>query len=191
VGPGTIHAPLPGGDDLVVAKNGDRDPGSLLQVLLPAPLPGGDDWLLPRVVTGTLAVFSRFFSLLFYLVVMIWLLPRVVTGTLAVSSRFLLLLALLPGGDDLVVAKSGDRDPGSLLQVLISAPLPVGDDLLVAKSGDRDPGSLLQVLLPAPGVELLGCNGTRHWAHRLTAHLMPGHVGNFETVNKISGHHAQ
>jgi hypothetical protein len=68
-------------------------------------------------------------------------LPRVVTGTLAVSSRS----ALLPGGDDLAVAKSGDRDPGSLLQVLLPAPLPGVDDLVVAKSGDRDPGSLLQV----------------------------------------------
>jgi hypothetical protein len=66
---------------------------------------------------------------------MIWLLPRVVTGALAVSSRLqVLLLALLPGGDDLVAAKSGDRDPGSLLQVLLSV----------------------------PGVELLGCDGTRH-----------------------------
>ncbi len=50
----------------------------------------------------------------------------------------------------MVVAKSGDRDPGSLLQVLLPAPLPGGDDLVVPKSGDRDPGSLLQVLLHAP-----------------------------------------
>jgi hypothetical protein len=71
----------------------------------------------------------------------------------------------------------------SLLQVLLSAPLPGGDDLVVAKSGDRDPGSLLQVLLSVPGVELLGCNGTRHWAHRLTAHLMSSHMENFRIVN--------
>ncbi len=49
----------------------------------------------------------------------------------------------------MVVAKSGDRDPGSLLQVLLPALLPGADDLIVAKSGDRGPGSLLQVLLSA------------------------------------------
>jgi hypothetical protein len=133
-----LPALVPGGDDLVVAKSGDRDPGqsppgsSLLLYLVVM------IWLLPRVVTGTLAVSCRFFSaplpggddlvvakrgdrdpgqsppgssLLLYLVVMIWLLPRVVTGTLA-SLLQVLLSAPSPGGDDLVVAKSGDRDPG-------------------------------------------------------------------------------
>ncbi len=80
---------------MVVTKSGDRDPGSLLQVFFLLLYLVVMIWLLPRVVTGTLAVSSSFFSLLLYLVVKIWLLPRVVTGTLAVSSRFFYLLFYL------------------------------------------------------------------------------------------------
>jgi hypothetical protein len=141
-------------------------------------------WLLPRVVTGTLAVSSRFFSLFLYLVVMIWLMPKVVTGTLAVSCMFFSLLLYLVVMIWLLPRVVTGTLAVSSIQVLLPALLPGGDDLVVAKSGDRDPGSLLQVLLSVPGVELLGCNGTRHWAHRLTAHLMSEHVVNFNIFNR-------